>query len=98
MSLQLFEGPQFSLLIKGGKQWFLHTKAVRLPITREIFLKITRYQPINGDKLNIVAALKVAWENFIHISKITFTAVQQVVLLFKDIKVTRANISFSKFD
>lgn len=48
MSLQLFKGIQSSILIKVGKQSSPHTNAVSLSITREILLKITRHQLIDG--------------------------------------------------
>ncbi len=43
MSLQLFEGPPLSHLIKSDKRVFSHTKTVGLLITRNILLKTTRY-------------------------------------------------------
>ncbi len=51
--LQTFEGPKLSLLIKSNKLSFSNTNTVCLLITREIFLKITKHQPTDGDKLNI---------------------------------------------
>lgn len=58
MPLQAFEGPQLSPLIKGGKRSFPHTKAVCLPLTREILVKITRHQPTDGNERNIDAVFK----------------------------------------
>ncbi len=98
MLLQLFNKPGLSLLIKGDKQFFPNTKAVRLPITREIPLKITRHQLTDSDQPSIDVVFKIAWESFMRISRIIFTAAQQAALLFKDTKVTRVDISLSEFD
>ncbi len=95
--LPLIERPRFSFFITGDK-WFLPcTKADRFSITKKIHLKITRYQLINEDKLDINGILKVEYEGFIHIGKITFKAAQLAAPSFNDIKVTRIDIFFSKF-
>ncbi len=98
MSLKLFESPWLNFLIQDSKQGFLNTKAVCLPITREILLKITRHQTNNSDKLNIDITLKVEMAGIIPIGKTILTTAQQVIQLFKNLKVTRANILFFKFD
>ncbi len=74
MLSQLFDGPQLSLFIKSGKQFFPNTKAVRLPIIKKISIKITRHQPINSNQLNFDTEFKVALESLMRISKTIITA------------------------
>ncbi len=98
LALQSFEGPRLNFLIREDKRSFLQTKTVRLPITKEILLKITRYQPTDGDKLNIHVFFKVAWVRFMQIGIMTFTAAEREAPTFKDTKLARTDISFFEFD
>ncbi len=59
MILQLFKRFQLVFFIKVVKQSFLYLIAVYLPIIKEIFLKITRHQLTDGNKLNIDTEFKV---------------------------------------
>ena len=52
---------------------------------------------IDDNKLDINAVFKLAYEGLIHIGKITLTASQLAASSLNEIKVTRIDISFSKF-
>ncbi len=59
MPLQPFEKPLLSFFIKGGKRSFFNIKAICLLITKRILLKITRYQTIGDEDINIDTAFEL---------------------------------------
>lgn len=59
-SLAPFETPRMKLLLQGGKSLFPATKAIRLPITKNILTIIIASSPTTINELNIDTAFKVA--------------------------------------
>lgn len=57
--MKAFNTLRISLNIKGGKKHFPKQKTIRLPITKKILKKITKYDVIDLDELNIDIAFKV---------------------------------------
>ncbi len=82
MPLEPFKDPLLNFLIKGPKQSFLLTTAVRFPITRKTIVIITGHQLTDCRKLIIDLVLEVTLEGFIRISNISFTAIQYAAMLF----------------
>lgn len=60
LSLEAFDTPRIALIIKGGKKLFPKEKTTRLPITKDVLEKITDYEPVDLDELNIDMAFRVA--------------------------------------
>ncbi len=60
LSLEAFDTPRITLIIKGRKRQFSKEKATRLPIITDILEKITDYEPVDLDELNINMAFKMA--------------------------------------
>ena len=98
LSLKSFDDPWIALIIKGGKWLFPSKKKNRLPITKDIFKKITIEAPLTVNNLNIDTTFKVAWAGFMQLGKITYTVAEAKKALFKDIRLTKSDISFAKGD
>lgn len=86
------------LLLQGEKSFFPSTKAIRLPITKDILTSITSspIQTINDLKLD--AVFKVTWAGFMRLGEITYTETERGQVSFKDFHLTRSNITFSEND
>lgn len=59
-SLEDFDTSHIALIIKDEKRFFPQQKAIHLPITKDIFEKITENNRVNIDELNIDTMFKVA--------------------------------------
>ena len=77
---------------------FAQTKAERLPITKDILTKIIS-QPITTlDDLNIDAAFKTAWAEFLRLGEITYSSTDRKKLAFIHTSPTRGDVSFAEDD
>lgn len=98
-SLAPFEAPRIRLLLQGGKSFFPSAKAVRLPITKDILTALTsQISPDNINDLNLDAAFKVAWAGFMRLGELTYTHAEKIHSSFRDLHLTRSDITFSEHD
>lgn len=96
LSLEAFNTPCISLIIKGRKRVFPKQKATRLLITKKILKDIIKHDPIDLDKLNIDTVFKVAWVWFLRLGEITYTVTELNKALFARTKVINSDISFAE--
>lgn len=97
-SLVPFETLWIKLLLQGGKSLFPSTKAISLPITKDILSAITTIPPMTINDLNLDTAFKVAWAGFMRLGEITYTEPEKRADSFKDLHLTRSDITFSEND
>lgn len=97
-SLAPFETPRMKLMLQSGKSFFPSTTAIRLPITKDILTTITALSPTNINELNLDAAFKVAWAGFMRLGEITYTQTERKSVSFKDLHLTRSDVTFSEQD
>lgn len=90
-----FESP---LLLAGGRSFFPSTKSLRLPIRKDILQILTSTPPHNLDDLNLETAFKVAWAGFVRLGELTYTAGEKASPSFKELHLTRSDITFSERD
>ena len=95
-SLAPFETPRIKLLLQGGKSFFPSTKAVRLPITKQILTTITAAPPTTVNDLNLDTVFKVALAGFMQLGKITYTDGEKMGDSFQELHLTRFDIIFSE--
>lgn len=74
-----FSSPRIHRILSGAQSLFPHFKKDRLPITKEIFNKITLVIPISIQDLNIDTALKIAWAGFLQMGEFTYTSAKAQV-------------------
>lgn len=60
LPIQAFSSSLIDCMLKGAHHIYPHSKKERLPITKEILIKITSVIPISIEEINIDAAFKVA--------------------------------------
>lgn len=92
-SLAPFETLQIKLLLQGGRAFFPATKALRLPITKNILYTITSRPPEDINELNLHTAFKVAWAGFMRLGKITYTDAERHHPSFKDLYLPRSDVT-----
>ncbi len=98
LSLKSFIDPRMALIINGRRRLFLNKKRNRLPITKDIFKKITEDEPLSVTDLNVNTALKVAWAGLIRMGELTYTAAAVKKATFSETGLTRSDISFAEGD
>lgn len=97
-SLAPFETLRMKLLLQGGRAFFPAVKVPRLPITKDIPHTITFQPPANINELNLHTAFKVALAGFMRLGEITYTVAEKTHPSFKDLHLTRSDITFSEND
>ena len=98
LSLKSFVDPRIALIIKGKRRLFFNKKRNHLPITKDIFKKITEDEPLSVTDLNVNTALKVAWAGFMRMGELIYTAVEVKKATFLETGLTRSDISFAEGD
>lgn len=86
------------LLLQGGTAFSPAVKVSRLPITKDILHTITSQALADINELNLHTALKVAWAGFMRLREITYTVAEKNRPSFKDLHLTRSDITFSEND
>ena len=86
------------LLLAGGKLFFLFTKSLYLPITKNILHILRTPLPNSVNNFNLDIVFKVAWAGFIKLKKLTYITVKKADPFFKNIHLTKLDIIFSEQD
>ena len=85
-------------LLAGGRSFFSFIKFLYLPIIKDI-LYIIRTSSLNFvNNFNLDTAFKIAWAGFMKLKKLIYTIAKKANLSFKNIHLTRSDITFSKQD
>lgn len=95
-STSSFKSRRMKLLLAGGRSFFPSTKLLCLPITKNILQILTSAPAYTLNDLNLYTAFKVTWAGFMRLGEITYTAAEKVTTLFKDLHLTRSDITFSE--
>ncbi len=98
LSLGGFDNPRMALIIKGGRRLFLSKKRNCFPITKEILEKTTEEELSSITDLNIDTAINVAWDGFMRIGNLTYTAAEAKKATFAETSLTKSEISFVEED
>lgn len=98
LPVQVFQSLRLKQLIRGGKSFFPSSKALRLPITKDILSKISTHSPINTNEINLDTAYKVAWAGFLRLGEITYEKSELPHDSFQALHLTRPDVSSSEFD
>ncbi len=99
MPLEVCDAPRLAWIIKGGRTLFPSVKSTRLPITKDIFKKITAQPMKSLEDLNIDAVFKIAWVGFLRLGEITYTASElKKKSTFVETHTTRSDISLAEGD
>ena len=98
MPTNAFNSPWIERIIKGARRAFPQKKTKRLPITKEILVKITTNDQQSVDELNCSMAFKVMWAGFLRMGEVTYKAYEQRDPSFTNIKPTRSDVHLSEDD
>ena len=89
LPVQAFSSLLIDRMLKGAHHIYPHSKKERLPITKEILIKIASVIPISIEEINIDAAFKVTWAGFFRLGEITYSNTEAQAPTFVDTKLTR---------
>lgn len=84
------------LLLKKEKSFFLFTKVLQLPITKNIFKFIIRASPTTTNELTLNIMFEVAWTSLMKMEELTYIVAEKAITFFKNLHLIRSNIIFSK--
>lgn len=90
-STAAFETPRIKLMLAAGRSFFPSTKALSLPITKDILTALTMTLPNNINDPNLDAAFKVAWAGFMRLGELIYTSADKNNASFKDLRLTRSD-------
>src|SRR5205814_1891120 len=89
-----FDDPRLERFIRGGKRYYGDVgRRERLPITRDILIRILQQIPSTYDGINIRAALCVAFAGFLRAGEITYSEWEESSPNFA---LTRSSILFDR--
>ena len=92
IDIAVFDSPYFLRLVQGARGLFPSKKRERLPIIRDILLKIISPFTSRND-YHINAAFKLAFVSFLRISEFIYTRIKKITLFFKVIRFIRSDFT-----
>lgn len=98
LPIQAFTSPRIDRILNGARSLYPHSKKERLPIIKDILVKITLEVQISTDEINVKTTFKVAWAGFLWISEFTSTSAEAKADTIVDTKLTRSDVMISEKD
>ena len=98
LSTNVFSSLRIKRIFSDARSLFPRIKKERLPITKDIFEKITSVVPISIEDINIDTAFKLVWAGLLQMGEFTYINAKSQACTFANTKLNWSDITFSKGD